>query len=74
MIKLTDILKENKKPIKEFALASLALGFLMKKYIIPFCLNKSGCVLSSNIMAATLTAIIPKLDPTFDFVLFGSAR
>ena len=36
MIKLTDILKENKKPIKEFALASLALGFLMKKYIIPW--------------------------------------
>ena len=36
MIKLTDILKENKKPIKEFALASLALAFLMKKFIIPW--------------------------------------
>ena len=28
--------KENKKPIKEFALASLALAFLMKKFIIPW--------------------------------------
>ena len=41
MIKLKDIynLSENRfekqKPIKEFALASLALAFLMKKFIIP---------------------------------------
>ena len=42
MIKLKDIynLSENRfeeqKPIKEFALASLALAFLMKKFIIPW--------------------------------------
>ena len=45
MIKLTDIYNlsenkfENKKPIKEFALASLALAFLMKKFIIPWLKN-----------------------------------
>ena len=36
MIKLTDILKENKKPIKEFALMTLGLTFLIKKVIIPW--------------------------------------
>tara|TARA_Y100000593_G_C4184652_1_gene273763 strand:- start:161 stop:358 length:198 start_codon:yes stop_codon:yes gene_type:complete len=42
MVKLKDIYNlnedrfEDKKPIKEFALASLALAFLMKKFIIPW--------------------------------------
>ena len=42
MVKLKDIYNlnedrfEEKKSIKEFALASLALAFLMKKFIIPW--------------------------------------
>jgi|TARA_R100001443_G_scaffold75519_1_gene83093 hypothetical protein len=36
MIKLTDILKKKKKPIKEFALMTLGLTLLIKKVIIPW--------------------------------------
>ena len=35
-----DKLDENKKPIKEFALASLAIAFLMKKVILPLLQKK----------------------------------
>ena len=42
MIKLTDILKKKKKPIKEFALMTLGLTLLIKKVIIPWLQKNPG--------------------------------